>query len=212
MKTKNLWTIAGIALMATILFSTAFLGIMPTLIQSQALLDAKVSNDQDNIARKAFLAKLQASSRDKDKLIIDLAQNRQLFPPRLANVEIMDELNAISEDTGVEVTNLSTSNPQHFVAPTAVANSAKYANALAAIPAGTLFVSEMSISLTGTLSQINAALMELRTGPRYVLVYHVVIPEKSSDTPGVYAADINTQVFMLANKYLAQEPIAISSK
>jgi hypothetical protein len=196
-KPKNFWTVGGLLLMTVIMVSTALLGVMPTLLASQALVETKAKIDQGNISRGAFLAKLQASASNKAALAIDLAQKRALFPARLANVELMDSLNAVAANSGVEIGNLTTSTPQLFVAPASVADSARYARALQNIPPGALYVSEISVSFSGSITQLSEALNLLQSGSRYILVYRITLPESSETTPGIYALDISAQVFML---------------
>jgi hypothetical protein len=196
-KPKNFWTVGGLLLMTVIMVSTALLGVMPTLLASQALVETKAKIDQGNISRGAFLAKLQASASNKAALAIDLAQKRALFPARLANVELMDSLNTVAANSGVEISNLTTSTPQLFVAPASVADSARYARALQNIPPGALHVSEISVSFSGSITQLSEALNLLQSGSRYILVYRITLPESSETTPGIYALDISAQVFML---------------
>lgn len=199
MKPKNFWTVGGLLLMTAIIVSTALLGVAPTLIGSQALVETKAKIDQGNISRGAFLSKLQASAKDKAALAIDLAQKRALFPTRLSNVELMDSLSEVATKSGVQISNLTTSSPQLFVAPASVADSARYARALQNIPPGALYVSEISVSFSGSITQLAEALNLLQSGSRYILVYRITLPESSETTPGTYDLDVSAQVFMLKN-------------
>ena len=200
MTTKNLWTIAGSFLMAVALFATVFLGVMPTIFQVQTIDKNRAAIWQENYEKSSFLLELKKTSEHKIELLKSVSEQRELFPANLNLVEYMAGINEISQATGVTISNFSVSAAQPFTAPTSANGGAGYAKALTELPEGTFFFSETSMSLTGSVSQLKAALQRLRSAPRYILISKLVLPEIDSSKSESMTIDLSAQIFSVHPK------------
>jgi hypothetical protein len=200
--TKNVWTFSGLFVMAAILFGTSMFGVMPTLLAMQSVDNERQSIVYENQARTSYLEELKTTSNNKEALFLAVSSQRDLFPVKLDAVEFMNELEEISKSTGASVANLSISPTQPFSAPSSPTDANGYEKALRLLGSSTLAVSDVALTLHGSLSQTQAFLEKLHTGNRYVLIYKAVLPAGagSAGNPNV-SIDLSAQIFTLsANK------------
>lgn len=198
MKPKQIWTAGAFALMFAIGIGTVILGVLPNLSQISVLDSTRMQTREANLIKLTYLADLKLKSADKAALMSTLEKKRQMVPTRLSNVEFMDELKSIAGARNVTVEKLSTTKPQLFVAPPAVKPNHLYDLAVSELGNQSLFVSNISFSLQGKMSDIAKSLLDLNGGPRYVLVTRVVVPKAQGLGDALVTADFTAQIFTLA--------------
>ena len=199
MNAKEKWTIGGFALMAVMVVLTMVLGVLPPVMQATAINARTDQISQGNIERNNFLESLKKTALDKESYFIEVTNQRVLMPTKLNIVEYMDYLGADAKTSGVTLTNLSVQPPAHFVAPVSVTKSAEVAAAQARLANGALFVSELSVSASGSTAQLADFLDRVRLGKRYALVYKVNSAE-GEDPKGLMTVDLSIQLFTLVRK------------
>jgi hypothetical protein len=200
MKPKQLWTLGAFTLMVAIALGTVALGVLPNIAQIAALENTRVQAREDNLVKLTYLADLKLKAADKAALMVALEKKRQMVPTRLSNVEFMDELKTIADHRQVVVEKFSTSRPQQFVPPNPLKANTEYRSAINEIGSNQLFVSNLSFSLQGTMSDIAQALIDLNTGARYVLINRISIPKADGLNGTVVTADFTCQIFTLSTK------------
>ena len=199
MNAKEKWTIGGFALMAVMVVLTMVLGVLPPVMQATAINARTDQISQGNIERNNFLESLKKTALDKESYFIEVTNQRVLMPTKLNIVEYMDYLGADAKTSGVTLTNLSVQPPAHFVAPVSVTKSAEVSAAQARLANGALFVSELSVSASGSTAQLADFLDRVRLGKRYALVYKVNSAE-GEDPKGLMTVDLSIQLFTLVRK------------
>ncbi|WP_138315760.1 hypothetical protein [Rhodoluna limnophila] len=199
MKSKNSWTIGAGALMVVVVLATIFLGIMPTLVQVRSLDSASETVRDENVNHRQFLETLKENAADKVNLLISVTKQRLLVPNQLHIVEVMAELDGVASENSVAVQNLSVSAPQQYVAPTQSVATAEFDQAVAKLPSGSFFVSELSVSVSGTQAEISDFVEALGQASRYILISKFVIAEAVPAKGNDVTADIAAQLFTLAN-------------
>jgi hypothetical protein len=198
MKANHIWTFSGLGLIAAILFGTSVFGVMPTLVSIQAKDSQRQTILRENEVRTAFLEKLKDTAADKQALFVAVSKQRDLFPPQLNAVELMNELDQISQTSGAEIANLSILPAQPFAAPSNATNSVAYAKALTLLSGSTLAVSEVSLTLRGTASHIQSFISKTHNDVRYVLIYGAVFGSGTgSAASDIVSADLSAQIFTL---------------
>lgn len=198
MKPKQLWTLGAFTLMVAIGLGTVALGVLPNIAQIAALENTRVQAREDNLVKLTYLADLKLKAADKAALMVALEKKRLMVPTRLSNVEFMDELKTIADDRGVFIERFSTSRPQKFIPPNPLKASTEYRSAINEIGSTQLFVSNLEITLQGKMTDIAEALIDLNTGPRYVLINRVSVPKADGLSDTIVTADFSCQLFMLS--------------
>lgn len=199
MTAKEKWSIGGVTFMALMVVLTLLTAVLPALMQSN---DINARADQislGNVDRTRFLEDLKKTALDKESYFIQVSQQRTLMPTQLNIVEYMDSLSEYAAASGVTLANLSVQPPSHFVAPASVVKTANIAAAQARLANRALFVSELSVSATGSAAQIANFLDTIRKGQRYALVYKVSSPEGEAGK-GEMTTDLSIQLFTLLKK------------
>ena len=199
MTPKGKWSIAGFTLMALMIVLTMLLAILPAMIQSNDINGRSQQIEASNVDRQRFLEHLKTTALDKEKYFIEVTQQRTLMPTVLGIVEYMATLSDYAAATGVTIANLSVQPPSHFVAPASVLKTANIAAAQARLANGSLFVSELSVSVTGPVARVSNFLDVIRKGKRYALVYKVGAPE-GEGAKGELTANLSIQLFTLLKK------------
>ena len=198
MKNPRTWNYAGLILAIVIPFFALFVGVLPAIQGAQAIDQTREAVVIDNEARAALLRQYTIDSRlNKEKIALDLADLIARVPTSLNAVEFVDELRALSASTGATVSQFSAANPIAYVAPANLAATPALAEALSMFPRSGVFVSNVTLSLTGTVDQITAFVDGIRNGTRCALIYSLVIPNQIPDKAGRVTADISAQVFVL---------------
>lgn len=199
MTPKEKWSLGGLTLMAFMVVLTLMMAILPPMLQANEINARADQITVGNIDRQRFLEDLKKTALDKESYFIQVSQQRTLMPTQLNIVEYMDALNEHAAATGVTLANLSVQPPAHFIAPASVIKTANIAAAQARVANGALFVSELSISATGSAAQLANFLDVIRKGQRYALVYKVSSPEGEA-AKGEMTADLSIQLFTLLKK------------
>ena len=197
MKPKQLWTLGAFVLMFAIGLGTVFLGVVPQIGQIQAIEASRLQAREDNVAKLVVLADLKLKAADKSTLMAALEKKRQLVPSILGIVEVMDELRTIANQHGVTIEKLSSSQPQPFTPPAPIRPNPAYISAIAELGSNSLYVSNLTFSLKGPMSQIAGVMEDLAQGRRYVLISRVTVPKVASLSSGSVTADFTAQVFTL---------------
>lgn len=199
MSGKEKWTIGGLTLMAIFVMITLLSGVLPPVTQASDI-NAKVQQiNLGNIERNRFLESLKKTALDKESYFIEVSNQRVLIPTKLNIVEYMDALDADAKVSGVTLTNLSVQPPAKFVAPVSVTNSADVTAAQARLSNGALFVSDLSVSASGTVAQIADFVDRIRLGKRFALISKINSAE-GEDPKGQMTADLSIQLFALVRK------------
>ncbi len=186
--------------MIAIAVTTAFTGIIPTYTAAQQL-DLMAQNvAAQNITQQSFLNGLQRQSTNREGLSIALSKKQGLIPSGLQAVEYMHEVNALAVESNVTLEQLTIGQP-HSILFAAGNNGAPNANqGASALSRGSLFISDISISISGTITQIANFTELLRTSKRYTQVSSVVMPDNGQSGGNTILVDLKAQIFMLKAK------------
>jgi Tfp pilus assembly protein PilO len=200
MNNKNMWTIGGVLLMLSIVVTTALAGIVPTYTSAHKLDSDVVRVGLQNKALESVLGQLKKQSANQEALAISLSQKETLLPADLNAVEFMDQAKSLADSAGVKLLQLSIAPPQRFIAAAQVSRSASVTKALTAVTPGSLYTSDIAMSVSGSLQQVANFAQAIRTSKRYVLIYKVNMPDQAK-TPGTASVvDLSGQIFMLKSK------------
>ncbi len=200
MNNKNLWTIGGVLLMASIVLTTAFAGIVPTYTAAHKIDSDAARVTLQNQALQSVLNKLKSESANKESLAISLSQKENLLPTDLNAVEFMDLAKSLADNSGVKLLQLSIAPPQRFIGAAQVVRSASVTRALTAVAPGSLYVSDVVFSVSGSLQQVADFAQAIRTSNRYTLIFKVNMPDQASSPGSASVVDLSAQIFMLKSK------------
>lgn len=193
-----MWNIVGVVLMILVPLLTVFAAVIPAIQGAQATDVARQAAVANNVERAALLEQYKTDSLlNKDALAMDLADLLTRIPETANTAEFINQLIVTSTQTGASVSKLSLANPVAYVLPAGLAENAEVTDALLLFPPDSVYVVNVTMTLTGTLPQITSFVQDIRTGTRSVLVYSFVIPNNEPDENGLVTADITAQMFIL---------------
>ncbi len=192
-----LWFVGGGLGILVLLALTAVFGVIPGALEIQNVDQSKQQVIQENQAQSLLLQQLKTTAIHRDDLVASVDKLKLLIPSELNVVSFLEQLDQIQSETGVSVSDLKISPAQVFVAPAAISADPAYLQALASVPQGDLFVSELSLSLTGKLNAISAYLEKLRTGTRLIMVSNLVFSESDTSSDKPLSVDLSAEVFAM---------------
>ena len=199
MKAKAKWTLGGVTLMAIIVVSTLLFGIIPISDSIRSLAHSTTLTQRQNLTRMHYLQILRNRAKYKDHFYASVAHQRNLMPPSLDVVELVNGLGVTASRTGVDVVSFSISLPQPFTVPASVTHTADFANAASQVPVEKLKVSTVTLGVSGSFSQIQGFLNQLDHSSRFVMVSHASIQPSATNTSatksGVMVATLSAEVF-----------------
>jgi hypothetical protein len=197
MKSKNLWTIGGVLLMMAILITTAFAGIIPTYTAASQVENMAAKVAAQNSVQNSLLARLRGESNNKEALALALSQQQAQIPSSLQAVEFINEVQADADAAGVQLIQVSVGQPHLFIAPASVSGNPATAAALAELSPGSLYLSDVGLSVSGTISQIASFCERVRLAKRYAQISSVSMPDLGQTTGPAVSVDLKAQIFVL---------------
>jgi len=199
MKAKSAWTLGGVIVILLIVGSNLFFGLIPTAMSIQEINAKAKASAAQNLSRMHYLNILRNRAKNKDHFYVAISKQRNEIPDSLQVVEFMNQLDTLANRYNVTVANLSVALPQGFAVPASITHTAGFASAAAALPAGKLMVAPVSLSLKGTLSQVEGFMSGLKSMPRYLLVSSMSSQPSQDATgkapAGEMIASISGQIF-----------------
>jgi len=181
------------------------LGVSPKLAEMGAASQQKLQVESLNAGYQAQLAKLAADSENLDQIKSDLADAQSQLPPNASYPEFLTELNGIAGAHAVTVTNLAFTgssvlsagaDPAVEPAATPIAGDTSVG-----APVGSIVAISTSITLTGTLADLQDAASALQKGDRLFLVsaLNFTTAGSEADASGTDSLVINGLLYVLTD-------------